>query len=117
DRRDNISLHRMLLGQKASEALAALVHRASEDHAVRPRKINMFEDAILMRLLRRETNGFQAAARNARHFSRLHFAHVFGVDQIESARFRSSHPGSVKASETKRTKPARIANRVNFVAR
>src|SRR5271170_5226136 len=77
----------------------------------------MLEDAILMRLLRSEPNRFKSAARNSHHLSGFHFAHVFRIDQIERATFRCGYPGSVESSESKRTKPARVANRINLIAR
>src|SRR5271155_1254 len=48
-RRDDVGLDRMLARQQSSEALAALVHPAAKDQAVGARKINVFEDAVLMR--------------------------------------------------------------------
>ena len=77
----------------------------------------MLENAVLMRLFRREPDRFDPAARNPHHLAGLHFANVFRIDQIERARFRRRHPRAVEAAQNQRTETARIANRVHFIAR
>ncbi len=115
-RRHEIGYRWMLLSQQSAQAFAAFVHRTPENHAVGTGEVNVLEDAILMRLFGRESNGFDAAARNPHHFPGFHFAHVFGVDQIERASFRGSHPRSIQPAETERAEAARVAYSVNFIA-
>ena len=108
---DDVGVDRMLAGQQAAQRFAALVHRAAEDDAIGAREIDMLENAVLMRLFRREADRFNAAARDAHHFAGLDFANVFGVDQIERAGFRSHDPGAVERPRTSGRKPrgSRIA--------
>ena len=114
---DDVGVDGMFAREQAAEAFAALVHRAAENQAIGPRKIDVLEDAVLQRLFRREVERFDAAARDAHHFAGLDFAHVFGADQIERAGFRSDEPGAAEAAEAQRAEAARIADGVHFVAR
>src|SRR5579859_8176792 len=87
NRDDEIGGDGMLFGEKAAEHLAAGIDAAAEDGTVRPREIDMFENALLMRLGRREVNRFDAGFGNTHHFTGLDLADVFGVEKIERARF------------------------------
>src|SRR5271154_4639655 len=60
---------------------------------------------------------FQAAARNPHHFPRLYVAHVFRINQIQRASFRSRHPRAIQPAQTQRPESPRIANRINLIAR
>src|SRR5579864_1779217 len=107
----------MFARQQTAEAFARRVHGAAEDDAIGARKINMLEDAVLMLLFGRETNGFDAASGNAQHFAGLNVTDIFRADQIEGARFRADNPGVAEASEGERAETARVADRENFIAR
>src|SRR5580692_4973033 len=86
---DNICINRMLAGEKTAEGFAAFVHAAAEYDAVRPREIDMLENALLQGLFRREVDGLDAGAGDAHHFAGLDFADVLRVEKIERAGFRS----------------------------
>src|SRR5580658_785053 len=53
---DDVCLRRMLSREQAPKALAALVYLPPENDAVRPRKIDMLENAVLMGFFRREVD-------------------------------------------------------------
>src|SRR5258708_2568060 len=88
NRHDNIRIRGMLFGQCAAQRFPALVDGAAKDDAVRPREIDVFENALLERFFGCEVDGLDARARDAHHFARLDFAHELGSDQIARARFR-----------------------------
>src|SRR5580704_10125179 len=72
--RDNhVRVDRMLARQQPAKHLARLGHAATEDDAVRPRKIYMFENAVLVWLWRAEPDRLSAHLRNAQHLARFHF--------------------------------------------
>src|SRR6202021_2299454 len=100
---------------QAAQAFARFVDGLAKHDTVRPGKINVLENAKLIFLLWREADRFQSAARNADHFARFHVAHVFGVDQIERAGFRSRDPRAIEPPNRQRPEAAWIANRKNFV--
>src|SRR5260370_26184085 len=117
---DDIGVDRMLSREKAAEHLAAFVHGAAEDDAVRAGKIDVLENALLERLFWREVNGLDAGFGDAYHFAGFDLADVLGVEQIESASFRGNEPGIEAAggsefAENERTEAARIAHGVEFV--
>src|SRR5258707_1076761 len=93
NRHDNIRIRGMFFGQRAAQRFPALVDGAAKDDAIRPREIDVFENALLERVFGRKVNGLDARARDAHHFAGLDFAHVLRVDQIELARFRRNQPG------------------------
>ncbi len=83
----------MFARENAAESFAAGVDGTAEDDAVWPREIDVLENAILVRLLRREMDGLDAGFGDADHFAGLDFANVLRVEQIEGASFGSNHPG------------------------
>src|SRR5262249_13364199 len=89
----------MLLREGAAESLAAGVDRAAEDDAVWARKIDVLEDALLVRLSRGETDRLQTGSRDANHFAGFDFADVPGVQEIKSAGFRSDEPRVAQSAE------------------
>src|SRR5271154_5867756 len=105
----------MLARKDAAEGFAASVDGTAEDDAVRSREIDMLEDAMLVRLLRREMDGLNAGFRDAHHFAGFDFADVLRVEQIEGAGFGGDHPGlgvglrGGQFSEDQRTKATWIA--------
>jgi len=101
----------MLLCQRAAEGLAAFVNRAAEDDAVRAREIHMLENTLLVRLFRREVDGFNAGARDAHHFARLDLAHILRVEQIESTSLGGHQPGVTEPAKIQGAKSARVAHR------
>jgi len=58
----------MLLGEEAPKHLAAFVHGAAKNNAVRAGEIDMLENALLELLFRREVNGLYAGLGNANHW-------------------------------------------------
>src|SRR5690348_13636212 len=106
----------MLAGEEAAQALARGIHGTAEDDAIGPREIDMLENAVLMRLLRREANGLGAALGDSQHFAGLDFALVFRANQIECAGLRGDHPRAAEPAEAERPEAARVANGENFIA-
>src|SRR5690348_5192216 len=107
----------MLAGEKAAEALTREVHGPAEYDAIGPGEIDVLENAVLMRLFRREANGFDAALGDAQHFARLDFAFVFSVDKIEGAGLRRNHPRAAAPAEAEPTEAARVTDGEDFVTR
>src|SRR6185369_15097655 len=112
---DDVGVNRMLLREQAAECFAALVDAAAEDDAVGAREVDMFEDALLVRFFGREADGFDAAARNADHFSGLDFADVLRVEEVKGAGFAGDQPGIAEFAEIKRAEASRVAYGVEFV--
>ncbi len=110
NRHDDVGIDGMFFGQRAAQRLSAFVDGAAKDNAVRPREINVLENALLARLFRRETNGLNAGARDAHHFAGLDFADVLRIQQIERARFRGHQPGVAQPAEIQRAEAARVAH-------
>ena len=90
---DDVGGHGMLASEKFAERFAAVMHAAAENQAIGAREIDMLENAVLMRLGRREANGFESRARDAQHFSGFDFANVIRIQQIERASFGCDHIG------------------------
>ena len=114
---DDVGPGRMLLGQLAAERAADLVGHRAEDAAVRPRDVDVLEDAH--RPVRRRG---QAPARHAlrvddQHLARLDAPHVVGPHDVQRARLRRHHRGAPQAAETKRPETERVAHGDHLVPR
>src|SRR5216684_3384869 len=116
-RHDDVRGGGMLFRQQLPERLAAVVHRAAKNRAVGPREIDVLENAVLMRLFRREMDGLDPRARNAHHLAGLDLADIFRAEQIEGAGFRSHHPHRTQPPDIERAEAARIADGVKLVER
>ncbi len=118
---DNVRFHGMFARKQAAEHFAALVDGAAKNNAVRARKVDMLENALLVRLRGREVDGLNAAFGDAHHFAGLDFADILRVEQIKRAGLRSHQPrneaaGRREFAENERAKAAGIAHGVEFVS-
>src|SRR3982751_2036753 len=77
----------------------------------------MLENTLLVGFLGREADGFDAAARDAHHFTGLDFADILSIEEIESAGLRRDEPGIAKFAEIERAEASGIAHGVEFVGR
>src|SRR6202035_2096086 len=57
---DHVGFDGMFLSEETAEHFAGVGHGAAEDDAVRARKIDVLEDAVLVRLRRAEADGLDA---------------------------------------------------------
>src|SRR5205807_2270302 len=89
-------------GEQAAQHFAAPVYGAAEDQAVWPRKIDVLENAVLVRLGQREADRLEPGPRDAHHLARLDLAHVLGAQQIERAGLRSQQPRAPQATQVER---------------
>src|SRR5260370_10722612 len=110
----------MFVREEASEHISGVGYGAADDDAVGTRKIDVLEDAVLVRLRRAEADGFDAGAGDADHVAGLDFADVGGVEKIESAGFGGDDPGILafrgrELAEDERTEATGIADGVEFV--
>src|SRR5438105_14985865 len=117
---NDVGLDGMFAGEQAAEHFATLVDGAAKNDAVRPREVNMLENALLVLLGGSEVNGLDAALGDAHHFAGLDFADVLRVEQIERAGFAGDEPGGAAAgrrkfAENERAEAARIARGVKLV--
>src|SRR3989442_827141 len=83
---------------------------------VGPRKIDVLENAVLVRLGQREADRLEPGPRDAHHLARLDLAHVLGAQQIERAGLRSQQPRAPQATQVERAETARVADGVELVA-
>src|SRR5260370_18884595 len=112
----------MFVREEASEHISGVGYGAADDDAVGTRKIDVLENAVLVRLRRAEEDGFDAGGGDADHFGGFDFADVGGVEKIEGAGFRGDDPSILafrrrKFAENERTEAAGIADGVQFVLR
>ena len=119
---DDVRIDGMFARQETPEHFPTFVDGAAENDAIRPRKIDMLENALLVLFFGREMDGFDARLGDAQHFAGLDFADVLRVEQIEGAGFRGDQPGGKAAgsgelAENERTEAARIADRIKLVLR
>ena len=85
---DDVRRHGMLARQQLAKRLAAVMHAAAEDQAIGARKIDMLEDAVLMRLGRREANGFKARRGRCATFLRVRFRGCKSHPANQTRKFR-----------------------------
>src|SRR5262249_33275250 len=111
----------MFFREQAAKHFAAGIDAAAKNRTVWPRKINMLENALLVRLLRREMYRFDAGFGDAHHFAGLDFAHITRVEKIERTGFACYDPhfalGRGELAQVQRTEAARVAHFVKFVWR
>src|SRR6266403_180183 len=89
---NDVRVDRMFAREQATEHLAAFVDGAAKDNAVGPGEIDVLENALLERLLRREVDRLDAGFGDADHFAGFDFADILGVEEIERARFGGYQP-------------------------
>src|SRR6185436_17444083 len=80
------------------------------DKRIRTRKINMFEQTHRGFLCRQWMRRTQAVLIDYQHFARFHVSDILRIDEIKRTGFRRNHPGVSQPSQSKRTKPAWVAN-------
>src|SRR5215472_3680586 len=119
---DDVGFDGMFAGEQAAKHFAALVDGPAKNNAVGPREVDVFENALLMRLFGREVDGLDAAFGDAQHFAGRDFADVLRVEQIKRASFAGDEPGGVAAGgrelpEDQRPEAAGVAHGVKLVGR
>ena len=96
--------------------LAALIGVFAEEAGVGAREIDEFKDALAngnVVVAQAHAAVFQRAGLHDDHFAGLHFAHVFGFEQVEGAAFGGEHPGVAHFGHAERVEAVRIAYGVN----
>ena len=88
NRHHHIRFGRSFARQLPAQFRAHLIHAFAEEHAVRPRKINIFKTAVRRLRALRKNRGFDSPAVHIHQFARLNFADELGAEQIERAGFR-----------------------------
>ena len=81
----DVGLDRRFERKLPAHGVARLLHRASEDHAVGPRKIHVLEDAARLRLLRRVEARMHSFRADDDQLARLDLALIGCADQVEGA--------------------------------
>ena len=101
-------------GKNAAHRAAGLVHALPVDHAIRPRKVHVLEDARCAAAGWHSLLAYHAVPVEAHDFSRLDIAHVFGTNDVEPARFARHDPAAVigELSDAQRPYPVRIAKHI-----
>ena len=92
-----------------AEGLADVVHRASADDGIRPREIDVFEDAGPRRLGRKRLVALRAVLVEHDDLAGLDVADIFRADDVERAGFRGQNRAAVEFAQHQRADAERIA--------
>ena len=92
-----------------AEGFSDVVDRAAADDGIRPREIDVFEDAGPRRLRRERLVAVRAGLVEHDDFAGLDVADIFGADHVERAGFRGQDRAAVEVAEHQRADAERIA--------
>src|SRR5437868_3773780 len=107
----------MLLREATTQlASRAIDGTAIEDPAVRPREVDVLEDAPREWLCLEGHRRLHAGRADRDHFARLDLALVFRADDVQRARLGCKYNGAVQAAHYQRPPTARIASADECVA-
>jgi hypothetical protein len=85
------------------------------DLRIRPREVDVFEDAEAARLLHERLDGPDAVAVDDHDLARFDVAHEAGADDVQRAGLGGEDPGIRRGAEHQRTHAQRIAAPISFV--
>ena len=105
-----VSIGGMLLGQFPPHRHAGLKGGLPIEHAIRPREVNLLEDAErrLWRILHQI--GAQASLVQAQDFARLHVAHQVSANGVQGATLRGDQPVAIAPAKAERPQAMRVAH-------
>jgi len=110
-RHDQVGLARILASQFPAHRHAHSVHITSGDRAVRPREVDVLENAEgAPRVIGKRLDAPQALTVNHQNLARSDVTHKRGLDQIERAGLARQHPGVPQPPERQRPESMRITN-------
>ena len=92
-----------------AEGLADLVHASSADDRIRPREIDVFEDAGPRRLRRKRLVALRAALVEHDDLAGLDVADIFRADDVERAGLRRQNRTAVEFAQHQRADAERVA--------
>ena len=108
-RHHDVDLDMALAGELRAEGLADVVDRAAADDGIRPREIDVFEDAGPRRLRRERLVAVRAVLVEHDDLAGLDVADIFGADHVERAGLRGQDRAAVEVAEHQRADAERIA--------
>ena len=112
-RHNNINVDVTFAGKLRAEGFTHLIDRASTDNGVRPREINVFENAGAWRLRRERLVNFGLDDRTlvVEHddFAGLDVANVFRANDVERTGFRRENWAAVEFAVHQRANAERVA--------
>ena len=112
-RDDEVRRDRVLLRELLAERVAHLVDRLAEEHRVRPREVDVLEDAAAEarrgRLRREEPLAAEPVAVDDDELAGLDLAHVLRLDEVERGGLAREHPAALEPAEHERAEAHRIA--------
>ena len=108
-RHDHVGRRRRLAREFGAHGLAHVVDVAAADDRIRPREIDVFEDAGPRRHRRERLVRLRAVLVEHDDLAVLDVAHVFGADDVERAGFRGEDRAAVELADHQRADAERVA--------
>ena len=108
-RHDHVGLRRRFARQLRAHGLAHVIDVAAADDRIRPREIDVFEDAGPRRHRRERLVRLRAVLIEDDDFAVFDVAHVLCADDVERAGFRSKDRAAVELADDQRPDAERIA--------
>ena len=109
-RHDDVGERRLLAREPAAQLGAHFVDALAEHVRVRPREVDVLEDAVRRRRRRERMERLLALRPDDEHLARLDVANPLGVDEIERARLGADDVGVAEPAERQRPEAVRIAH-------
>jgi hypothetical protein len=107
-RHHDIDLDMALAGELRAEGFSDIVDRAAADDGIRPREVDIFEDAGPRRLRRERLVAVGAGLVEHDDFAGLDVADILGADHVERTGFRGQDRAAVEVAEHQRANAERI---------
>src|SRR6185503_20058813 len=111
NRHDDVGFDRLLDGEQAAKIGSHLVDALPEYLAIRPREVDVLEDAVREPRGRKRPNRPGTVWVDDDDLARLDVTHVRSVDEIQRARLGADDPRVTEAAERQRAKAVRVARR------
>src|SRR6266403_4433481 len=108
-RHHDVDLDMAFARELRAEGFSHLIHRPSADDGIRPREIDVFEDAGPRRFWRKRLVALRAAVVEHDDLAGVDVADVFRADDVERAGFRGEDRTAVEFAQHQRTYAERIA--------
>src|SRR5712671_102545 len=108
-RHHDVDLDMAFARELRAEGFSDFIHRSPADDGVRPREVDVFEDAGPRRLLRKRLVALRAVLVEDDDLTGLDVADVFRTDDVERAGFRCQDWAAAEFAQDQRTDAERIA--------
>ena len=108
-RHHDVDLDMAFARELRAEGLADVIDRAAADDGIRPREVDVFEDAGPRRLRRKRLVALRAVLVEHDDLAGLDVADIFGADHVERAGLRRQDRAAVEFAQHQRANAERIA--------